>query len=575
MPNYLDNLDVIDAKGSHISVLLQDRETLALATNNSLKIGDLSELTTEDKSSIVNAINSLGGGVYNESTPDSGLTTNIGLKAGTYNVTTDLVINAQLVVPKGAIINIANGVSVTINQSILADRYQIFSGDLSRLTINKGTNPVGYPEWFGAKVNDSTFDNSSALNFCLSHFTVTSLASGIYYVSNTVVMSTPDSVLTGCGMNWGNGGTAIQASVNLYPTVLMGFDTLPATINEFCNGLRIEKLCISGVGHDYGAGSTALKMSFALRGSLNEVQCRDAEMCLWIRGSVAMKISHCHFFSTLLSTDDTTRTSDLIRIYDTETNLGIGAAASIQIINCHFSIGGIAYSESYGIRAFGARFSDLMITGCEINSVYTGIILVGNNDRVGTLDILISNNLIDSVVNCVGFYNMAYGMVNFVNNYLAGVASSNYLMNIQTCTNILVDGCQFIGYNSTNVAGIVVNSSTNLQLINNNFYEVNSAILTTGAMYYSKITGNVFDSIKSGDYLINSASLKGCIIELLVAGTFTYGIYAGEFSKNTINMSGIENATITNPIMMNGVDVTPSTNGYDSTSTNYYYGIFA
>lgn len=59
MSNYLDHLDLIDANDEQTEVLLQDRETLALASLNAQHIGNLNELDTDDRSSLVNAINSI------------------------------------------------------------------------------------------------------------------------------------------------------------------------------------------------------------------------------------------------------------------------------------------------------------------------------------------------------------------------------------------------------------------------------------------------------------------------------------------------------------------------------------
>ena len=57
MPNFADNLDVIDANGRPTNVLLQDRGTLAMANNLVIAVGDISNLKTIDKSNVVNAIN--------------------------------------------------------------------------------------------------------------------------------------------------------------------------------------------------------------------------------------------------------------------------------------------------------------------------------------------------------------------------------------------------------------------------------------------------------------------------------------------------------------------------------------
>lgn len=48
MPNYLDNLDVIDAGGNTVNVLLQDRGTLAIASQVSLKVNNLDIYNVKD-----------------------------------------------------------------------------------------------------------------------------------------------------------------------------------------------------------------------------------------------------------------------------------------------------------------------------------------------------------------------------------------------------------------------------------------------------------------------------------------------------------------------------------------------
>lgn len=63
MPNYVDNIDIIDANMQTTNILLQDRGTLSLATANSSKIGDLSLLDTTEKSNLVGAINEIFGDV--------------------------------------------------------------------------------------------------------------------------------------------------------------------------------------------------------------------------------------------------------------------------------------------------------------------------------------------------------------------------------------------------------------------------------------------------------------------------------------------------------------------------------
>jgi len=71
MPNYVDNLDVIDPKGSVVNALLQDRETLALATSNTVSIDNLAnevELMKFKRLFYVREYGAVGDGIADDTT---------------------------------------------------------------------------------------------------------------------------------------------------------------------------------------------------------------------------------------------------------------------------------------------------------------------------------------------------------------------------------------------------------------------------------------------------------------------------------------------------------------------------
>ena len=95
----------------------------------------------------------------------------LSIPAGNWPITADLTVPANLTLKfaHGAVLTIATGKTLTINGSLEAGLYQIFSG--------AGTGKVSglktvYPEWFGAIGNGST-DDTVALNL-----TATACASG-------------------------------------------------------------------------------------------------------------------------------------------------------------------------------------------------------------------------------------------------------------------------------------------------------------------------------------------------------------------------------------------------------------
>jgi len=82
------------------------------------------------------------------------------LGPGTWVISADLTIPAAISihVPKGAILSVASGKTLTINGTLVAEPYQIFSGDG---TVVFGTARDIYPEWWGATGNGITNDQAA------------------------------------------------------------------------------------------------------------------------------------------------------------------------------------------------------------------------------------------------------------------------------------------------------------------------------------------------------------------------------------------------------------------------------
>ncbi|MFA5025403.1 MAG: hypothetical protein WC503_02780 [Candidatus Shapirobacteria bacterium] len=83
------------------------------------------------------------------------------LAPGTWSITSDLatLANINLKMERGAVLTIATGVTVTINGSLDAGLYQIFSCTGTGKVVYAG---LKYPEWWGAKNDSGTTDCTEA-----------------------------------------------------------------------------------------------------------------------------------------------------------------------------------------------------------------------------------------------------------------------------------------------------------------------------------------------------------------------------------------------------------------------------
>ncbi len=92
------------------------------------------------------------------------------IPAGTVNITANTTIpaNVHLVVQRGGVFNIANGVTLTINGALTAGLYQIFAwSGTGKVSFADGVVKEVYPQWWGAKGDGST-DGAAAFQAAIN-----------------------------------------------------------------------------------------------------------------------------------------------------------------------------------------------------------------------------------------------------------------------------------------------------------------------------------------------------------------------------------------------------------------------
>lgn len=339
-------------------------------------VGDLNDLDTTDKTDLVSAINEVlaNAGIYNKSTPNSGLTTNIGLKEGRYTVDSDLTINAQLVVPKGAIIEVANGVTLTINGQILAGRYQIFTGS-GNVVVNSEYQPVGYPEWFGAVADDAT-DCTTAIQKCLDIFNVTELSIGIYRISSTLVMNKHNRQLKGVHRNMFSRPDFANCTV-LNATTLNDIALRVGRDAYTSAGDNLSYPCVSNLAilftESNNPNAVGLKCQYTFTAKIENVSVFNASKGFEIVGTVTTYFNHC---TAWRDNSDAVyqRTGTSYGFFiDSTQNLGLaGGNASLYLTECT-STGYIGASTNAFVCFYVEGYvADIFFSRCESSGGHFG-----------------------------------------------------------------------------------------------------------------------------------------------------------------------------------------------------------
>lgn len=490
-----------------------------------------------------------------------------------YNFASDIIIpkNVTLYFENGKI-NSEN--NVTINGIIKSDLNYIFNVS-GTLTLNTSLNSVGYPEWFGAKTNDSTINNENAINKCIDIFPTTILQAGTYYTNDTIYVIKGNKTIKGINKN-----ATIMIKNNLKEVMLVGSINKPNTVNDFNRNICIKNITITRNTLDWVNNSIGLHCQYTLDSLIENINSNEHANCFYINGTVFTKFNKCKAFCSTLSTGDTTRiaTGFILNGLD---NIGLaGNNASLYIEDCNTSFGGIIYTGSKGmdIRSnYGV--ADLYIDKFETAFSFIGIELAGGN--TGN-DIYITKCVIDAFkehgIYIHDFNNI--GNINLSDNYVApsgdAVSPSNFGIRISNYSgNMSLSNNQIICESSTNCLPLFITNSSNINSISNMISEAGrgSTILNSSNIKVMDIYKNKFVQ-NSYEPAINCTTVNKCYIAPNINCIQDYiqgGVYLTG-SKNEINVTQINNTfdSINNYVHINGNSVTST----GITSDNLISGIF-
>jgi hypothetical protein len=131
------------------------------------------------------------------------------------SVTDDITVptTLQITITKGGYFSIDSGKTLTINGPFEAGLYQVFSGSGSVTGLK-----YSFPEWWGAKDDSGTTDNTTAINAALSCGGVIELkapSSGYYKTTDALTMSVAGSRLTSNNLAEIRQATSNKGGVNI------------------------------------------------------------------------------------------------------------------------------------------------------------------------------------------------------------------------------------------------------------------------------------------------------------------------------------------------------------------------
>lgn len=438
MTAFLEKIIAYDAKNDPYEITIRDAATASQCVTNTTEIAAL-KTNYIYKSALFYGLNNTGS--VDCSSILSTITDNIGFPAGTYLIDDDCTVNAQLIIPDGAILNITAGHTLTINGQILAGRYQIFDGSGS-IVVNEGIQEFGFPEWF----NDD-------LVKCYSTFRYIKLARKVYTVNGDLILNKTNSKIEGvCYPTNITGDCSILNFTSNGRLIIGRSDT--TNIADFPRNITLTKLFI--------AGSTTLDCISVY----GVVRALIEQVYIWTQTA----FSGITFYRAIGTTcrDIYVQSVDIAGTFygyrfldDIGSTVPGARPASIWLNNCTYGDTSPQNGNTYGFH-IGKHLSDIYLDNCEVAEANIGICFDSLEDAL-SVDFLINSCDFDSCrTNAIQIYNCSKGMISFNNCYAANKDSASGQITAQIINSpcqVVLNGLQIIlTKNGTNAITADANS---------------------------------------------------------------------------------------------------------------------
>jgi len=504
------------------------------------------------------------------------------IPAGNYVLNSNVSFYVPVTIMSGAILKIANGVTVSFIAQLNAGVHQIFSITGSGLVqINTAATTIGYPEWWGAVANSGSTDCLAAIQYCIQACPVTQLQAADYFISNTLKITTANRILQGYGfdyLNYSGSATRIVLTNGTGNVLQIGPDTQPSGgINYFLTDVTVQNLQVTrSVVSVAGSSCSGLIAQFTLYTFIEKVKSTESQYGFHYTGTVNCHTSECYSFRSSLGSGGG---SDLFYGYYIDgisNNIGAaGGNASIYFTDCNASCGGSYPTSCSGIYMNGG-YTDTYIIRPECNSMFYGIALVGNSSTTQNYannDVLIVEPVCDGFTGSgIYFINTSeFGSININGGYSAPASGASSVVAGLYFNNsygqIMVNDYQVICAPNSLCRGIAINGGSNIETRT----QIIDCAYGSGAISVTNVTNSRFM-----DHVTNYAITCGPACE--VAGTctanyfqvfasgkssaFTFGyqLLSTGTTRSEFNCTGLDSSSISsgsgNKLVYNGTQIT-------------------
>jgi hypothetical protein len=493
------------------------------------------------------------------------------IDSGNYLISSSITLTAPIRFKKGAILIIPNGVTVALNGGIEAGVYQIFSlSGTGLVTFDATKQAFGYPEWWGAAPGGA--DCFAAMTYCIDACVTTKLQTADYFVYQTLLIDIGHRKLIGGGSQYAGAGTATRILVTSgsLHTIQVGPTAYPGSVNDLQSENLIKDVYVGrSIAPVATSACSAILNIYTIYARFENVKCAESIYPFQFQGTVQTHAVGCWAFRSSAATGGT----DICYGYygNGTSSLPLnGSNASVYLIDCNASMGGISIANSSGFFA-DERFTDFFIINPESSNFATGITFLGDASAVNQLtntDVKIVNPTIDTftfaaiyIKNCNkfgyievigGYYGPANGATACI--YVADsygqvsiVAGEGQCNTATSCPGVLainasgVDVRGFAAIEATGFgfAGSNVTNSTIDVVVKNHSNVCPAAVQMSGACSRNTFAPKVY-----------GAAGKVSLGVQMLGATHTF---------SEVNCSGMDSATLgasANKLVINGVAIT-------------------
>jgi len=414
---------------------------------------------------------------------------------GRYRLTGDIAFDAPVRFDHGAVIDAASGTVIRFGGGVVAGPHQILAlSEGARAEFDPAVTSVGYPEWWGARPGDPSFDCQPAIQAALRACPRTVLQGGDYHVGSTLKILDHGHSLEGVTptQNGHKGATRLMLTSGTADGLQVGFDNSPGGAKLWLDHARVSDLTVQRLARienptsGFANAPCGVRLQWSVSCTLERVETIEHSHGFYVTGTVHCYLRYCQAFRY---TAGTVKENDFFNGFFMDNSPASGfnsGNASLYIQNCGaFSTQAIAFSESSGIKSY-AGFTDTFITGFECALVGYGLNMNGRGSRdvdYQTEDLIVDTCVLDSPTR-VGILisgGSKATAAQIQNSYIAP-AGPGVAIAVRDCGGAVgVTGCQIIATPGNTATGLEVTRASGVSAMNNIFTDIQNPVMIRAA----------------------------------------------------------------------------------------------